>query len=396
MHYTPKHELHTRIRRFQERLQAVEVDGALIVHRADLFYFSGTIQQAHLYVPAEGEPFLMARRSFQRAQGESALQEVIPLRSVRSLPGILKDHGHDPRRLGLEMDVVPAGTYLFYQGRIFPEVEIVDVSAMIREIRAVKTGYELEQIREAGRRLEQVIERIPDLIEEGMSQVTFASRVEAAARALSHPGEVWMRNWNQKPFYGNIVAGPEAAIPSYFDAAIGGQGLGPAMPVGPSETPLRGGEPIIVDFTFVHSGYVVDQTRTLALGGLDSSLVEAYDAMVELQALVVDAAGPEVTGGELYDLAVERATAMGYADNFMGHGEGQVPFIGHGIGLEIDELPLLARRVDAKLAPGMVFALEPKVVFPGVGAVGVENNWVVTADGVERLTMSDDTLRIIG
>lgn len=395
MHYTPRDELETRIRRFQERLLDAGVDGVLILQRADLFYFGGTTQQAHLYVPAEGAPLLMARRSYERARKESALEDVVPLRSVRQLVELLNDHGHTPSRLGLEMDVVPASTYLFYQDRIFSGMEMVDVSAMIREIRAVKTEYEIEQIRESGRRLEQVMQRIPGLAEEGMTQVAFASRVEEAARALSHPGEIWMRNWNQSPFYGNIVAGDEGAIATYFDAAVGGLGLGPAMPVGPSETPLRRGEPIIVDFTFVHNGYVVDQTRTFALGELDSSLVEAYDAMLEIQTLVVEAAGPGVTGGELYDLAVERATAMGYGEYFMGHGEGQVPFIGHGIGLEIDEWPLLARRAGMALEPGMVFALEPKVVFPDVGAVGVENNWVVREAGVERLTMTDDALHLI-
>ena len=395
MHYTPRDELETRIQRFQARLRAAGVDGALILQRADLFYFSGTTQQAHLYVPAEGAPVLMVRRSYERARKESALKEVAPLRSVRKLPELLSDHGHTPSRLGLEMDVVPASTYLFYQDRIFSGTEMVDVSAMIRETRAVKSDYEIAQIRGAGRRMEQVMQQVPELIEEGMSQVVFASRVEAAARALSHPGEIWMRNWNQNPFYGNIVAGAEGAIATYFDAAVGGLGLGPSMPVGPSEAPLRRGEPIIVDFTFVHNGYVVDQTRTFAIGELDSSLVEAYDAMLEIQALVVEAARPGVTGGELYDLAVERATARGYAEYFMGHGEGQVLFIGHGIGLEIDEWPLLARRAGMELVPGMVFALEPKVVFPGVGAVGVENNWVVREAGVERLTMTDDALRII-
>jgi Xaa-Pro aminopeptidase len=395
MHYTPKDELDTRIQRFQERLQDAGVDGALILHRADLFYFSGTIQQAHLYVPAEGVPLLMARKSFQRAQEESALEEVVPLRSPRKLPETLADHGYAPRRLGLEMDVVPANTYFFYQGRIFPEVELVDVSAMIREVRAVKSDYELDQIREAGRRMEQLMQQVPDLIEEGISQVAFAGRFEAAARALGHPGEVWVRNWNQNVFYGDIIAGPEGATASYFDSPLGGLGLGPSMPVGPTETPLRRGEPVVIDSVFPHNGYLVDQTRTFALGELHASLVEAYDAMVEIQTLVVEAAGPGVTGGELYDLAVERAAAMGYAEQFMGYGEGQVPFIGHGIGLELDELPLLARRVSMTLVPGMVFALEPKVVFPGVGAVGVENNWVVTEAGTERLTMTDDTLHII-
>lgn len=396
MHYIPRDELKNRIWRFQERLQAADVDGALIVQRADLFYLSGTTQQAHLYVPAEGAPVLMARRSFQRAQEESALENVVPLSSLRNLPGILADYGYDlTRRLGLEMDVVPANTYLYYKDRLFPQVEMVDVSTTIREVRSIKTEYELEQIREAGRRMEQLMQEIPDLVEEGISQVIFAGRVEAAARALGHQGEVWMRNWNQKPFFGSILAGPESAVVSNFEGPLGGRGLSPAMPVGPSETPLRRGESIIIDLGFAHNGYLVDQTRTFALGELDSALLKAYDAMVEVQALVVEAAGPGVTGGELYDLAVERAAAMGYADNFMGHGEGQVPFIGHGIGLELDELPLLARRVDTPLVPGMVLALEPKVVFPGVGAVGVENNWVVTDDGVERLTMADDALHII-
>lgn len=395
MQYVPKEELDMRVRRFQEQLREAEVEGALIVHRADLFYFAGTIQQAHLYVPAEGAPVLMVRKSFQRAQEESALGEVIPLRSLRNLQETLQNYGHAPGRLGLEMDVVPANTYFLYSHRVFPEAEILDVSSMIRELRAVKTDYELDQMRQASRRVQQVFEQIPDLAEEGVGQVAFAGQVEATARALGHPGEIWNRHWNQGLFYGEILAGPEGAIPSYFDGPLGGQGLSPAMPVGPSETPLHSGDPIIVDFVFVYNGYIIDQTRTFALGELDSSLMEAYDAMVEVQGLVVKTAGPGVTGGELYDLAVERATELGYAENFMGHGEGQVPFIGHGIGLEIDELPLLARRIDMELAPGMVFALEPKVVFPGVGAIGVENDWLVTPDGVERLTMSGDTLRII-
>ncbi|RME46604.1 MAG: aminopeptidase P family protein [Chloroflexi bacterium] len=395
MHYTPRDELDTRIQRFQKRLQDSGVDGALILQRADLFYFSGTTQQAHLYVPAEGTPVLVARKSFERARQESALDEVVPMRSLRNLPDTLADYGYRPRRLGLELDVVPASTYLFYQNRIFPDAEVVDVSTLIREVRAVKSEYELDLIREAGRRMEQVMQQVPDLAEEGISQVAFAGRVEAAARALGHPGEVWIRNWNLGVFYGDMVAGPEGATVSNFDSALGGLGLSPATPVGPTESPLRRGEPIVIDYVFVHNGYIVDQTRTFALGELGASLMKAYDAMLEIQALVVEAAGPGAVCGELYNLAVERAQAMGYGEYFNGHGEGQVSFIGHGIGLELDELPVLAYRASAELVPGMVLAIEPKVVFPGVGAVGIENNWVVTEAGLERLTMADDALHMI-
>ena len=80
------------------------------------------------------------------------------------------------------------------------------------------------------------------------------------------------------------------------------------------------------------------------------------------------------------------------ADFFMGHGEGQVRFIGHGIGLEIDEFPVIAPNFEGELAQGMVIAFEPKFVFPGKGVVGMEDDYVVTSSGVERLTLTDQVL----
>lgn len=395
MRYTPRGELHRRVQSLQHHLQAADLDGALIVHRADLFYFSGTTQQAHLYIPTEGTPVLMARRSYTRAREESALENVVPLPSLRKLAGILAEFGHTPRRLGLEMDVVPASLYFFYTERVFSGVQASDVSPLIRQVRAVKSPYELDLMREAARRWDQVIRQVPAIARPRISQVAFAGELEARARALSHQGEVWIRNWNQNVFFGAIIAGPDAAVLSSFDSPLGGRGLSPAMPLGPSETSLTAGEPIIIDFAFAYEGYMVDQTRTFALQRLDDQLVKAYNDMREIEQRVIEATRPGVTGGELYELAVEQASTMGYAETFMGHGEGQVAFIGHGIGLEIDELPLLARRGSTPLEPGMVIALEPKVVFPGIGAVGIENNWVITDNGVERITVSDDSLKII-
>jgi len=395
MRYTPKSELESRIQRFQQQLQHTDVDGALIVQRADLFYFSGTTQQAHLYIPAEGEPVLMARKSYSRAREESALDNVVPLHRLSGVADILADYGHRPQRLGLEMDVIPANLYFFYIERVFRGVKAHDVSPLIRQVRAVKSPYELDLMREAARRLDQLLQQVPEIARPGISQLVFAGELEARARTLGHQGTVWIRNWNQTVFYGAVIAGPDAAVPSNFDSPLGGRGLSPAMPLGPSRSPLAVGEPIIIDLGFAYEGYLIDQTRTFALGHLDETLVKAYDAMVEIERQVIEATRPGVTGGELYDLAVNLAAELGYAEHFMGFGDDQVAFIGHGIGMEIDELPLLARRVDTPLEPGMVFALEPKVVYPGIGAVGIENNWAVTEDGVERLTVSDNALRII-
>jgi len=84
------------------------------------------------------------------------------------------------------------------------------------------------------------------------------------------------------------------------------------------------------------------------------------------------------------------AAATPYAANFMGPPGYNTKFIGHGIGIEVDEFPFVAKGAPSVLAPGMVFALEPKFVFPGEGAVGLENTYLVTADGFETLTPLDE------
>lgn len=392
MRITPKLELDRRIGRLQALLDQHALDGALILQRADLFYFAGTIQQSHLFVPAAGAPLLMARKSFTRAQRESALEDVVPLNSLREVPGLLADHGYGKlARLGLELDVLPANLYFRY-GQLFPGVELVDVSPLIRQVRVIKSAYELEIQREAARRLDRVIRQAADLIREGMPEVELAGRLEALARREGHQGEIWMRNWNQALFYGHVLSGESGGEPSYFDGPLAGEGLSPAVPHGPGFRLIRQGEPIIIDYVFAYDGYLVDQTRVFALGPLADRWKAAYEAMLAVQEAVEEAARPGVPCSQLYDLAVAKATELGYAEHFMGHDEGQVPFVGHGVGIELDELPVLGRGVDMPLEAGMVFALEPKVAFPGQGAIGIENTWVVTKNGLEALTVSDEEI----
>jgi len=385
---TPKLELDRRIVRLQALLGQHGLDGALILQRADLFYFAGTIQQSHLFVPTAGAPLLMTRKSFSRARRESTLETIIPLNSLREVPGLLADHGYGKlARLGMELDVLPANAYFRYQ-QLFPGTELVDASSLIRQVRMIKSPYEVEIQREAAQRLDRVVRQVGDLLQEGMPEVELASRLEALARREGHQGEIWMRNWNQALFYGHVLSGQSGSEPSYFDGPLAGEGLSPAVPHGPGFRPIRRGEPIIMDYVFAYDGYLVDQTRVFALGPLADRWMAAYEAMLAVQEAVEEAARPGVPCSQLYDLAVAKAAGLGYAEYFMGHGEGQVPFVGHGVGLELDELPVLGRGVDLPLEPGMVFALEPKVAIPGQGAIGIENTWVVTETGLEPLTIS--------
>jgi Xaa-Pro aminopeptidase len=392
---TPKAELESRIRKLQAHLAGNDLDGALILQNADLFYFSGTIQQSHLHIPVEGQPLLMTRKSLARARQESALDNVVPLSSPRQLPALWQEHGYArPRRLGMELDVLPTNLFFAYQD-ILGDTEIADISQQIRLVRAVKSPYEVDILRRAARLADVVTRSMADFLREGISEVELAGQVEAVARRLGHQGIVRMRLWNNELFYGHLMAGPDAAVPSYLSSPTGGTALSPAVAQGSSLRPIQRHEPVLMDYVFALEGYLVDQTRIFALGGLPGELVAGHKAMLEVQQALRVAAKPSATGGELYDLAVEMATELGYGQHFMGHGDERITFVGHGVGLELDEYPFLAKGQNMPLEKGMVIALEPKLIYPGLGVVGIEDTHLVTDDGLEPLTISEEDIVIV-
>jgi Xaa-Pro dipeptidase len=395
MRLTPLGELSARLTRLQDGLQARGLDGALISQNVDLFYFSGTMQTSNLFVPAIGEPLLLTRKSHARACQESPLSHILRIRGLKEIPGLLGVHGYrDPARLGLELDVLPANTYLAYRD-LLPDTGLVDVSPLIREIRAVKSPYEVAILREAAERLHTVFAAVESFAVPGVTEVELAGLLESVARRDGHPGVIRMRYFNQENFYGHLLSGESGAVPSYLDSPTGGFGLGPAMPQGASLRTIRSGEPIFIDLVAVVDGLMVDQTRVFALGDLPPDLTEAHQCMLEVQSIVTAAALPGAACGDLYELAVAAAARQGLAESFMGLGADRVTFVGHGVGLELNELPILARGAKVKLQSGNVFALEPKCLFPGRGAVGIENTWLVTDGGSVRLTVTPDELTIL-
>ncbi len=384
--HTPAGEITTRIGRLQQQIFRQGWDGALILQSADLFYYTGTIQQGHLYVPAEGEALLMVRKSYERARSESPLTHVLPLSGPKALPDLLRESGLPlPGRLGMELDVVPANLFFSYQ-QIFPAATIGDLSPLIRLQRAVKSPHEIGLMEKAAALADRVAAGIPELLREGISEIELAGLVESLARSLGHQGLVRMRLWGSELFYGHLMAGPSASVPSFLQSPTGGTGLSPAVAQGAGRRPIRRHEPVLVDYVFVHDGYMADHTRIFSLGALSRELIDGHQAMLDLQATLQAAARPGVTGGDLYELALARATAIGYGDCFMGAAEPRIRFVGHGLGLELDEYPFIARGQRLPLVEGMTLALEPKLVFPGQGVVGIENTHVVTADGLRSLT----------
>jgi len=389
METVPGQEIDCRIRNFQLRLQELNLDGAFILQNADLFYFSGTIQSSVLFVPRQEEPILLVQKGLQRARYESPLKHVLPAAGRGQIKKVLKDFGLlNLKKIGLEMDILPINLYARYQ-QTFPDYEWSDVSGAILRLRMIKTPYEVEQIRRAARILHHGYMGIKEILREGMTELEVDGHLALIARREGHMGILRMRGWNQEMTYAHVLSGESGATISFLDSPHGGKGNTPAMAQGASFRRIGRNEPIGIDYGVGINGYVADQFRTLVIGDLPDELMTAHDFSVEIHSLFVKEAKPGVSSSELYRLALKMAEKTGFGEYFNGYGEGKARFVGHGLGLEIDEYPILAPRFNQRLEPGMVIALEPMFVFPGKGIVGLEDDYLVTATGVERLTLTD-------
>jgi len=392
---TPQSEIDQRLDKLKLQLEKNNIGAALMIQRADLFYFSGTVQQAHLFVPAEDEPILMVLKSLERARAESPLRRIVPLDSPKVAPEILTKSGYDlPQTIGMELDVLPANSYFYYK-RLFEGKNIVDISHLIRRTRAIKSTYEIDIMRRAAILSDRVAARVPELLREGITELELAGLVEAEARKRGHQGIVRMRLWGSEIFYGHLMAGPSGAVPSFLASPTGGTGASPAVAQGPSFRPIQRHEPVLVDYVFGLNGYYSDHTRIFSIGELPDDLMAAHTAMLDVQALIQKAAKPGVKSGDLFDLALERTRELGYGQHFMGVGKERIRFIGHGIGVELDDYPFLAAGQKLELQKNMTLALEPKLIFPEKGVVGIENTHRVTENGLEQFGQFQDEIFVV-
>ncbi len=386
-------EIRSRTRRFQGHLRDQGLGGAILLQNVDRYYFSGSMQAGYVIVPAEGDPLVLVRRDPERAAEESPLP-VHPLASVRELADRIRGaFGEVPSPLGLELDVLPVAQAERLKS-LLPGAEFGDATRAILLTRAIKSPWEVEQIREAAEGVARVVARVPEFVREGMAEIELSAHVECELRRLGHGGVNRMRGFNQELFYGHVMAGAPAASTTFLDAPTGGLGLSPALPQGPSLRPIRRGDPIVVDLVGNCGGYLSDQTRVFSLGEPAAPFAEVYEAALAVQAAVIAAARPGIPAADLYGVALEAASESRFADHFLGE-EHKVSFVGHGIGLEVDEYPFLARGFRLPLEQGMVFALEPKFILSGRGVVGVEDTFCVTSTGVEQLTPSPHEFGII-
>lgn len=387
--YTPLEEIERRLSRIRNGMKQEEIEAMLVIEKMDFYYLTGTTQDGMLFVPLEGKPLLIIRREPERAKIESPLENVVVIISNRELPSAIKDHqGNLPKSLGLELDILPVRDYFRLQD-LFPDANLLDASSILRGARKIKTPFEISLMRAAGEIGRKVFQEAGKILKDGMTEIQFGSLLEATAKKHGHEGLLRVRSLNYEAYSWHVLSGPSGGIVSQSDSPMGGLGLSPAFPVGASLRVIHAHEPVLVDFGTCYHGYQVDETRMFSIGRMAQKFIDAYNACKEIHDAVLEEVRPGANCEDIFVKSLGKAERLGYRESYLGPLGLQTRFIGHGIGLELNELPFIAQGQFYPLEEGMTFALEPKIVFPGEGSVGLENTVFVTQNGYEMLTEVD-------
>ena len=391
---TPKSEIKKRIGDFQNSLLNSGFDGALIYQNVDLFYYTGTLQNGALYVPSSGEPLFMVIKNIDRARVESPIEKIVRLSNPVKVGEILIQNGYKlSGKIGLEMDVIPAKLYAKLSSSLGCELD--DISMVVRIQRSVKSEFEIGMMKKAAGILKKVFASIPDMLEEGITETEISARIEYELRRHGSQGVIRMRAFGMELYAAHLAFGQSSATPVHFDGPVGVKGLYPAAPQIGGDRKLKPGMPILADIVAGYGGYYIDCTRAFAYKHLDDQYMKAHKDAIKLNKLIISRMKPGAIPSGIYDETIEMARTMGYESTFMSSGENQVKFVAHGIGLEVDEIPVIAKPFKTPLAEGNTMAVEPKIIDTVRGGVGVENAYLITGKGVCCFTDFDMDLTIV-
>ena len=378
-------ELDIRKNKIIAALKSVGADACLLTTSVNVYYATGRIIIGYVYIDIDGNVLSLVRRP-NNVVGEN----VFFIRKVEQLAEILSSQGIAmPRKMVVEGDEISFGEW----NRIAActGAELVNGSNLIRLVRSVKTEWEIAQLSLSAEIQSNVLRKVPSVYVKGMTDHEFSVEVEKLFRLAGCLGLFRIYGGTMEAYMGSILAGENACEPSPYDFALGGAGMHPSLPLGHNGSALKEGQTVMVDINGNFTGYISDQSRTYSVGKLPQYAYDAHQVSIEIQDAIAEQGKPGVTCEELYQLSLSIAKKHGFEKHFMGLTQ-QAKFVGHGIGLVINELPVLCDRNKAALEVGNTIALEPKFVFPEVGAVGTENSFVVTENGMKKLTSAPDEI----
>ena len=382
----PREEASLRIDRLHKAMAGAGIDGLLVADNADIFYLTGRVYAGFAYIPAGMAPLWFVRRPVE-LEGDG----VVYIRKPEDMASHIVAAGLAmPRRLGLELDILS-----FNQAErlrsVFPGAECVDTTPMMRAMRAVKTDFEVEQMRLSGLKHEQVYRKIPKLYRVGTTDVELQVEIERISRLEGCLGVFRISGQSMEIYMGNVLAGRNADVPAPYDFAMGGRGLDPSIPGGAAGEEIKEHNAVMVDLNGNFTGYMTDMTRVFAVGSPPQEAVDAHQCSIDICRAFEREARPGVEARTLYEMCADMARERGLERYFMGHRQ-HAGFVGHGVGIEVNEWPVIAPRSRQILERNNTIALEPKFVIPEVGAVGIENTYVIEDTGARSLTNAPEEI----
>jgi Xaa-Pro aminopeptidase len=381
----PLTELEDRLKRFRARMDRARPgwELAAVVGKISLYYFTGTMQDGLLLIPQDGDAIFWVRQSFERAVDESLFPH---LRKMKSYRDVAAGMGNLPSTVYLETDLMPISQLQRLQ-KYLPFTDVKAVDEQVAAVRAVKSRYELSLMEHAGKIHRHVLEDcVPCMLTDGIDEVTLTSDLYSLMVKEGHQGIIRFGMFNEM-LLGQIGFGTSSISPICVDTPGGISGMHPSVPLmGRRDRKLIKGDLVVIDIGCGYKGYQTDKTLSYMFGRpIPDDAIREHWRCVGIQDRMAAQLKPGAIPSEIYrnimsDLEPEFLT------NFMGFGNRKVKFLGHGIGLWIDELPVIAEGFDEPLQEGMVFALEPKKGIPDVGLVGIENTFIVTPQGGRSIT----------
>ena len=372
-----------RITKLQSLLQRQGIEALVVTSNVNLLYVCGEVFSGLAFIPQEGEAQFFLRRP--QLHPESAT-----VHYVRKIEQITEHiDTASLRSVALELDE-QSYSDIQRQSKLFPKAELHNATALLREARMVKTPLELDQIRKVAQRHVETYKLIPSLYRDGMTDRDLQIEIEREMRRHGSIGLFRCFGSAMEIFMGSLLTGDNAGAPSPYDFALGGAGT-QALPRGANGTLLRQGQAVMIDMAGNYGVYYSDMTRTYSIGQLTDEAYRLHELSCAIHREVMQRATPGTSCAALYNDSLRIVEEAGAHPYFMGT-ELQAQFVGHGLGLQINELPVLMGRSKDCLQPGMVIAFEPTFVLPHIGAVGIENTYLVTETGVENLTPAPEAI----
>ncbi|MBD5358285.1 MAG: aminopeptidase P family protein [Bacteroides sp.] len=381
-------EINLRMESIINHMSKNGIGAILVASGANIYYTTLRMFRGYVYIPLVGDPiwFVVKPNIFEKEN------HLIPIHKPEMIPGELEKLGYAiPENIGLEFDALSYSEITRLKG-LFPNSQICNGSVPLSQARMVKTDWEIDQIKQDAMHQSEVYRRVVHCYKENMTDLELQIEIERVLRLEGCLGFTRTAGSMMDINMGSVIAGDNADAPSPFDFSMGGAGVCAALPVGANGTTLKPGETVMVDMSGAFNGYQSDMTRVWRVGDIPEIAYKAHDCSIKILRACENIGKPGIKVSDLYAIAEKIVAEEGLQDYFMGHSQ-KAKFIGHGVGIELNELPVITARSKVILEKNMVMAIEPKFVIPEVGAVGIENTYVVTSEGLQSLTIFPDEIQ---